>query len=239
MAWPYRYNRRPVGAPQGAWNTTREPADPAALAAAKARIEKIQLDPNFASITGKNAEFFASVKSQIDAGRVPSSAQDAWISRIEKALVPADTSYYDPTDADQAAKRDFTIRHYKAAGYFQSVIAAMEANPSYMPDVAVYEKMWANRFIGAAFKRYTAGIKCDAGDLVTIKRKYVDAFDAVVISTEYSNQGWWHAKVLCITGSWAGKEVSFRSDDVKIKAAPKAPKAKKPSTRKPRAKKGV
>ena len=239
MAWPYRYNRRPVSAPQGAWNTVRAPADPAEVAAAKARIEKIELDPNYSTITGNAAAFLASVKSQIDAGKVPSEAQNAWLQRIEKALVPADTSYYDPSNAEHVAKRAFTVQHYKSAGYYSSVIAAMEANPSYMPDASVYEKMWDNRYIGAAFKRFTAGIKCEAGDLVTIKRKYTETFDAVVVSTEYGNQGWWQAKVLCMTGPWAGMEHIFRSDIVKVKAQPKAPKAKKPSTRKPRAKKGV
>ena len=67
----------------------------------------------------------------------------------------------------------------------------MEADSTYMPEKAVWEKMWSNKYINAAFKRWTDGSRFNVGDMVV--NKYYSAFYgtiAVIQSVKWWNNNW-------------------------------------------------
>lgn len=214
--------------------TARPAADPAAVATAASRIAAIEADSGYATLlTDRDREFIVSVKGQVGNGRTPSDAQTSWLARIEKRLIPANHSYFDASNAEHVAKRAYALQHYKATGYYSREVAAMEADAAYVPDLDVWERMWANKFINAGFKRYSAGAKYGAGDMV--KAKIAGAkHDAVVAGVKWScNANNWMYEVLLLAGTYAShyagrnpevKEADVSTDRAAIAAAKKAEK---------------
>lgn len=200
----------------------RPAADPDAVAAAASRMAAIEAHERFSTLSARDSEFVASVKGQVDNGRVPSLAQASWIERIEKSLATV-PSAFDANDAEQVAKRAYTVMHYKATGYYPFVVASMEADASYLPHSETYDRMWANKFINAGFKRYSAGAKYAAGDMVKAKI-YNAKHDAVVAGVKWScNANNWMYDTLLLAGlyveSYAGRNVELKETDVSIDRA--------------------
>lgn len=215
--------------------TARPAADPAAVATAASRIAAIEADSGYSSLTERDREFIVSVKGQVANNRVPSDAQASWLARIEKRLVPVDNSYFDASNAEHVAKRAYAIMHYKATGYYSQVVAAMEADAAYIPHVETWERMWANKFINCGFKRYSAGAKYGAGDMV--KAKIFSAkHDAVIVGVKWScGVNNWVYETLVLSGTYQSnyaarginpeiKETDISIDRAAIAAAKKAEK---------------
>ena len=188
----------------------------------KATIAAIEAHPMFGTVVGKDAEFIASVTEQAAKGRILSTPQTEWLARIDKRL-NAVASEYDPTDGAQVAKRNYTIMHYKATGYYSSVVAAMEADANYVPHAETYDRMWANKFINAGFKRFSAGAKYSAGDMVKAKI-YGSKHDALVTEVKWSsNSNSWCCNLVILAGTYvtnyAGRDVLVKESDVSIDRA--------------------
>ena len=205
--------------------TPRPAADPAAVATASSRIAAIEADSGYSSLTERDREFIASVKGQVANGRTPSDAQTSWLARIEKRLVPVDNSYFDASNAEHVAKRAYAIMHYKATGYYSQVVAAMEADAAYIPHVETWERMWANKFINAGFKRYSAGAKYGAGDMVKAKI-YGAKHDGIVAGIKWSctaNNWLYDTLILAGVGMYAehvtGRNIELKETDVSIDRA--------------------
>lgn len=215
----------------------RPAADPAAVATAASRIAAIEADSGYATLlTDRDREFIVSVKGQVANNRVPSDAQASWLARIEKRLIPANHSYFDAANAEHVAKRAYALQHYKATGYYSREVAAMEADAAYVPDLDVWERMWANKFINAGFKRYSAGAKYGAGDMV--KAKIFSAkHDGIIVSVKWSagSVNNWVYETLILSGHYQPtyaarginpeiKETDISIDRAAIAAAKKAEK---------------
>jgi hypothetical protein len=186
----------------------------------KATIAAIEAHPKFGTITARDAEFIASVKEQAGKGRLLSTPQSEWLARIDKRL-NAVASEYDPTDAAQVAKRNYTIMHYKATGYYGATVAAMEADSTYMPNADTYSKMWANKFINAGFKRFSAGAKYSAGDMVKAKI-YGSKHDALVTGVIWSTNNWCYNLVILAgtyVANYAGRDILLAENVVSIDRA--------------------
>ena len=197
---------------------------PADVDACKARIAAIEAHERFSTLGPRDSEFLASVKGQVERGRVFSSPQASWVERIEKRLATV-PSTFDANDAAQVAKRAYAIMHYKATGYWSVVVAAMEANADYMPDADTYDRMWANKFINAGFKRYSAGAKYGAGDMVKAKI-YGAKHDGIVAGIKWSctaNNWLYDTLILAGVGMYAehvtGRNVELKETDVSIDRA--------------------
>ena len=197
---------------------------PADVDACKARIDAIEAHERFSTLGARDSEFVASVKGQVEKGRVFSSAQGSWVERIEKRLATV-PSTFDANDAAQVAKRAYAIMHYKATGYWLNVVAAMEANADYMPDADTYDRMWANKFINAGFKRYSAGAKYGAGDMVKAKI-YGAKHDGIVAGIKWSctaNNWLYDTLILAGVGMYAehvtGRNIELKETDVSIDRA--------------------
>jgi len=197
---------------------------PADVDACKARIDAIEAHERFSTLGARDSEFVASVKGQVANGRVFSSAQGSWVERIEKRLATV-PSTFDANDAAQVAKRAYAIMHYKATGYWLNVVAAMEANVDYMPDADTYDRMWANKFINAGFKRYSAGAKYGAGDMVKAKI-YGAKHDGIIAGIKWSctaNNWLYDTLILAGVGMYAehvtGRNIELKETDVSIDRA--------------------
>jgi len=191
-------------------------------AAAKARIAAIEAHERFSTLVPRDSDFIVSIKGQVDNGRTPSDAQVSWLERIEKRLATV-PSAFDANDAAQVAKRAYTIIHYKATGYWLNVVAAMDADATYLPDADTYDRMWANKFINAGFKRYSAGAKFGAGDMVKAKI-YGAKHDGIIAGIKWSStaNNWLYDTLILAglyTESYAGRNVEVKETDVSIDRA--------------------
>jgi len=194
MAWGYRAKNwshssayRPVATP-----VTVDPAD---NAAAKERIAKIEGDERFSLLPERDRSFISSVKEQIEKGRVPSAAQTSWIERVEKQLIPVDTEWWKPEEDGNAKKREYAIKHYTLTGYYTVEVSKMIADSSYMPEKSKWDAMWGNKFIGAGYKRWTAGPKHAIGDMINAKISFGGHFTSVVTDVVWGKGNKWAYKV--------------------------------------------
>jgi hypothetical protein len=175
-----------------------EPSSVPALDENKARVQKVKDTEGFPSgLSPADVAFITSIEGWLAAERNLSVAQNSWLERIEKkCATPLDTNWFDVSIEENQKKRAYAIQHYKATGYYAIAIAKMEADSAYMPEKAVWEKMWSNKYINAAFKRWTDGCRFNVGDMVV--NKYYPAFYgtiAVVQSVKWWNNNW-HYEVL-------------------------------------------
>ena len=195
---------------------------PADVDACKARIAAIEAHERFSTLGPRDSEFVASVKGQVEKGRVFSSPQASWVERIEKRLATV-PSTFDANDAAQVAKRAYAIMHYKATGYWSVVVAAMEVNADYMPDADTYDRMWANKFINAGFKRYSAGARFNAGDMVKAK-VYGSKHDAIIVSAKWSctANNWLYDSLILASpyvANYAGRNIEIKESNLSIDRA--------------------
>ena len=195
MAWGYRAKNWSHSLP---YNPTPVTVDPADNAAAKERIAKIEGDERFSLLTERDRSFISSVKEQIEKGRVPSPAQTSWIERVEKQLIPIDTEWWKPEEDDNAKKRLYAILHYSTTGYYSIEIGKMKADSSYRPEKSKWDAMWGNKFIGAGYKRWTAGPKHAIGDMISAKVGYAGHFTALVTDVAWRSGNKWGYNVTFI-----------------------------------------
>lgn len=195
MAWGYRAKNWSHSLP---YNPTPVIVDPADNAAAKERIGKIEGDERFSLLPERDRSFISSVKEQIEKGRVPSAAQTSWIERVEKQLIPVDTEWWKPEEGDNTKKRLYAILHYSTTGYYSIEIGKMKADSSYMPDKSKWDAMWGNKFIGAGYKRWTAGPKHAIGDMISAKVGYAGHFTALVTNVAWRSGNKWGYNVTFI-----------------------------------------
>lgn len=195
MAWGYRAKNWSHSLP---YNPTPVTVDPADNAVAKERIAKIEGDERFSLLTERDRSFISSVKEQIEKGRVPSPAQTSWIERVENQLIPIDTEWWKPEEGDNVKKRLYAILHYSTTGYYSIEIGKMKADSSYMPDMSKWEAMWGNKFIGAGYKRWTAGPKHAIGDMISAKVSYTGHFTALVTDVAWRSGNKWGYNVTFI-----------------------------------------
>ena len=186
MAFYHRYsNRRPSAYSVGEAINRAENAEIPALEDNKARVQKVKDTEGFpAGLSPADVSFIESIGSWLDNGRNLSVAQNSWLERIEKkCATPLDTNWFDASVEENQKKRAYAIQHYKATGYYATVIGRMEADSSYMPEQAVWEKMWSNKFINAAFKRWTEGPRFNVGDMV-VNKYYPDCYGTIAVVQE-------------------------------------------------------
>jgi hypothetical protein len=172
-----------------------EPSNVPLLEDNKARVQKVKDTEGFpAGLSPADVSFIESIGSWLDNGRNLSVPQNSWLERIEKkCATPLDTNWFDASVEENQKKRAYAIQHYKATGYYATVIFRMEVDSSYMPEKAVWEKMWSNKFINAAFKRWTDGSRFNVGDMV-VNKYFPACFGtiAVVQTVKWFNSNWYY-----------------------------------------------
>lgn len=172
MAWPYR--SQSYRYPRASAQKVEAPADQENLTFTlddnKERVNKVKVVEGWESfLNPADLSFVQSISGWLEEGRNLTSAQSSWLQRIEKKCAPIDTSWYDLADAEFQKKREFTIIHYLQTGYYGNTIIRMESDASYIPEKATWDKMWGNKYITAAFKRWTEGSRFNVGDMVINK----------------------------------------------------------------------
>ena len=199
--------------------TVKVAADPADMS----RIEAIENDANYATLSEKDRSFVASVKVQA-ASRGLSEAQKSWLARIEKVLIPVDGSWWNAEEGDNAKKREYAMIHYSATGYYTFEMVRMKGDPAYMPEKSKWDAMWDNKFVNAGFKRWLAGPKHAAGDMVLAKPHGTTHYTCIISNVNWrggSNK--WHYTVtfLDIPADsyyvvYMNREVEIAEDDTKF-----------------------
>lgn len=158
------------------------------------RIAAVKANPAYEAISDKHKSFIDSLENWVK-HRSASSAQVAWLERVEKMLVaPIDPNWFDFSNEENKKKREYAIKHYQSAGYWPTVVARMVADPTYMPDKEVWEKMWNNKYIGAAYKRWSAGARFKVGDMV-VNKYYPHYYGTIAVIEEiawYQGTGTWN-----------------------------------------------
>ena len=221
MAWPYR----PYRSKKWSHSSAIRPAAPAAQPAEMARIEAVINSPHYSSLPQKMVDFVLSIKQQA-ASKGLSDAQLKYLSAIEKQLVPVDSSWWNATDAEMLRKREFAKKYYGANGYYSTMVVKMTADPTFVPDKALWDKMWDNKFINARYKRFIEGNKVEIGEIVIAKYSYGPPYNGIVQTIEYSYlDGRWQYGILCFE---TGSVRMFKDSEVK----PAEKKARKPRSKK-------
>lgn len=206
-----------------------ESVDPAELA----MIDEITNSVGFSGLPEDKKSFIASVKEQASKRKL-SAAQLKYINIIKDSLVVGDTAWWNPADPVLVKKRKFTADYYRANGYYSSVVLKMD-DPSWVPDAALWEKMWSNNFIQARWKRYDKGHKFDVGSIVTTSKaiwalldgeyKQVDGIGLIQrVDFDYS-KGQWLYEILTFATATSG---GVHETEVKAIKVPKPPAVKKP-----------
>jgi hypothetical protein len=155
------------------------------------RIAAIKASAGWATLTARHQEFVNSVEEWVKT-RPLTLGQESWVERVEKLVVnPVDPNWFDFNNEENQKKRAYAIQHYKATGFYHVQTSRMEEDATYMPDKEIWERMWANKYINAAFKRWTGGARFKIGDMVV--NKYHTAYYgkiAVVEHVSWNGSGW-------------------------------------------------
>jgi hypothetical protein len=186
------------------------------------RIEAIEKDARYDTLSEKDRSFVTSVKAQA-AKHSLSPAQRSWLERVEKALEPVDVSWWNAEEGDNAKKREYAILHYSTTGYTVE-ITKMKADTSYMPKMSKWEAMWGNKFIGAGYKRWTDGPKHAVGDMVLSKLPNGNThYTCIISNVKWGEGNKWHyiATFLDIPDNsynvvYMNRELDVAEDDVKL-----------------------
>lgn len=160
-----------------------------ALAKVEARISEAKVNPptiDTSSIarveslisTGKlnswGLSFANSVLSQAKVGRALSDNQLATIAKLE-GEIKDQAAFSQSFTVEDRALFARAVAYYRSTGYFSNVIAAVDADPNYVPSKAIFAKMTENSF----FKRILAAeqepAKFSEGDIVSISKAIVNS----------------------------------------------------------------
>jgi hypothetical protein len=155
------------------------------------RIAAIKASAGWSSLSPRHQEFVNSVEEWVKT-RPLTLGQESWVERVEKLVAnPVDPNWFDFNNEENQKKRAYAIQHYKATGFYHVQTTRMEEDATYMPDKEIWERMWANKYINAAFKRWTGGARFKIGDMVV--NKYHTAYYgkiAVVEHVSWNGSGW-------------------------------------------------
>ena len=187
------------------------------------RIEAIEKDARYDTLSEKDRSFVTSVKAQA-AKHSLSPAQRSWLERIEKALEPIDFSWWNAEESDNAKKREYAILHYSATGYYTIEIGKMKADASYMPDKSKWDAMWDNKYVNAGFKRWTVGPKHAVGDMVLSKLPHGNTHHTCIISNvKWGGGNKWYYTVTFLdipdnsyNVVYMNREIDVPEDDTKL-----------------------
>lgn len=217
--WSHSINHRGGPTTLNYSRYTSAPSDPAEIA----RIDAVINDPSFSLLPSNKQDFINSIKSQA-ASKKLSDAQISYLASIEKSLLPVDNSWWDDNEAENVKKRQFVIDYYGATGYYSTIIPKMKADPAFMPDRGIWDKMWSNKFINARYKRFIEGNKHNIGDIVIGKFSYgsLGPHNGIVQNVSYHYaDGRWQYEILVFE---AGRVMYFKDSEVKAVKQPKPAK---------------
>lgn len=155
------------------------------------RIAAIKASAGWATLSARHQDFVNSVEEFVKT-RPLSLGQESWVERVEKLVAnPVDPSWFDFNNEENQKKRAYAIQHYKFTGFYHVQTTRMEADPAYMPEKELWDRMWGNKYINAAFTRWTKGSRFKIGDMVV--NKYFTHYYgkiAVVESVKWNNSCW-------------------------------------------------
>jgi len=196
-------------------------SDPAEVA----RIDAVINNPAFSSLFVNKQDFIRSIKGQA-ASKKLSAAQVNYLASIEKDLLPTDNSWWNAADPENIRKRQYAVDYYSSNGYFTTLLPKMKADPAFMPEQGIWDKMWSNKFINARYKRFIEGNKHNIGDIVIAKYSYGPASNGIVQKFDYNYlDGRWQYGILCFE---TGSIRLFTDTEVKsVEKKPRKPRSKK------------
>jgi len=196
-------------------------SDPAEVA----RIDAVINNPAFSSLFVNKQDFIRSIKGQA-ASKKLSAAQVNYLASIERDLLPTDNSWWNAADPENIRKRQFAVDYYSSNGYFTTLLPKMKADPAFMPEQGIWDKMWSNKFINARYKRFIEGNKHNIGDIVIAKYSYGPASNGIVQKFDYNYlDGRWQYGILCFE---TGSIRLFTDTEVKsVEKKPRKPRSKK------------
>lgn len=168
-------------------HSTYAPADPAETV----RIEAVINNEAFSTLPANKQEFIKSIQQQATKKKL-SVNQISYLDSIEKSLVPVNNDWWNAEDAENIKKRAYALAHYKSTGYYLHVVAKMEADPTFMPEEHIWNKMWGNIYINAGYKRHSAGPRWSVGNLLQAVRGYWGYHNALVeaVKWSYKDNNW-------------------------------------------------
>ena len=155
------------------------------------RIAAIKASAGWSSLSPRHQEFVNSVAAWVTT-RPLSLGQESWVERGAKMVAnPVDPAWFDFSNEENQKKRAYAIQHYKVTGFYHVQTTRMEEDATYMPEKETWDRMWANKYINAAFKRWTAGARFKIGDMVVNKwhTPYYGKI-AVVEHVSWNGSGW-------------------------------------------------
>ena len=155
------------------------------------RIAAIKASAGWSSLSPRHQEFVNSVAAWVKT-RPLSVGQESWVERVEKMVAnPVDPAWFDFSNEENQKKRAYAIQHYKITGFYHVQTTRMEEDATYMPEKELWDRMWGNKYINAAFKRWTAGARFKIGDMVVNKwhTPYYGKI-AVVEHVSWNGSGW-------------------------------------------------
>lgn len=186
------------------------------------RIAAIKANPAFEGLSQKHKDFVDSVQKWVQT-RPLSVGQEAWVQRIENDLKPVDNSWFDLNDEEFQKKRAYAIKHYKATGYYHVQTSRMEADPNYMPEKGIWDRMWGNKYINAAFRRWTDGARFKVGDMVV--SKYYPAYYgniALVEEVRWNGSEWLYSALpMNPAEHYAGRKIEMVPEKHFLPATPR------------------
>ena len=153
-----------------------------ALAKVEARISEAKVNPptiDASSITrveslistGKlnswGLSFANSVLSQAKVGRALSDNQLATIAKLE-GEIKDQAAFSQSFTVEDRALFARAVTYYRSTGYFSNVIAAVDADPNYVPSKVIFAKMTENSFFKRVVAAEQAEAKFSEGDIVSI-----------------------------------------------------------------------
>jgi hypothetical protein len=175
------------------------------------RIAAIKASAGWAGLSAKHQDFINSVEKWVET-RPLSLGQESWVERVEKLVAnPVDPSWFDFNNEENQKKRAYAIKHYKAAGYYIPQVSRMEADPAYMPEKELWDRMWANKYINAAFRRWTDGARFKLGDMV-VSKYYPTLFGniALVEEVRWNGSEWLYSALpLNPAEHYAGRKIEM------------------------------
>lgn len=155
------------------------------------RIAQIKASAGWSSLSPRHQEFVNSVEVWVKT-RPLSVGQESWVERVEKMVAnPVDPNWFDLNNEENQKKRAYAIQHYKVTGFYHVQTTRMEEDATYMPEKEMWDRMWGNKYINAAFKRWTVGARFKIGDMVVNKyHPHYYGPIAVIESVRWSGSGW-------------------------------------------------
>ena len=187
------------------------------------RIAAIKASAGWASLSAKHQDFINSVEKWVET-RPLSLGQESWVERVEKLVAnPVDPNWFDFNNEENQKKRAYAIQHYKVTGFYHVQTTRMEADPAYMPEKGLWDRMWSNKYINAAFKRWTDGARFKVGDMV-VSKYYPASFGniALVEDVRWNGSEWLYSALpMNPAQQYAGRKIEMVPEKHFLPATPR------------------